>query len=135
MNTKKGIGHWNSIMLPKPPKNPNPEPQRSVAALGQILWDSAIDVEEPSGGGAREFKAIPRFDSSMLLRQPKGVARDTEAERHWKQVLEQDGVKIENLLAGHGEDDDRILPELRPTAPGTDMMQNASRSCSNAAIR
>jgi hypothetical protein len=29
-------------------------------------------------------------------------------------VLEQDGAKIENLLALHGDDDDRILPELRP---------------------
>jgi hypothetical protein len=86
----------------------------AVAALGQILRDSGIDVEEPSNGSAPEFKVIPRFHSSMLLRKPKGPARDTEAEPQWKQVLEQKGVKIENLLAVHGEDDDRIQPELRP---------------------
>jgi hypothetical protein len=49
----------------------------------------------------------------MLLRQPKGPAQDTEAEHQRKQVLEQGGVKIENLLVVHGDEDDWILPRLR----------------------
>jgi hypothetical protein len=106
----KKIEEGTVMWLPEGPESR----AAAVATPGQILREPGFDADEPSSGVAPEFKAIPRFGSSMLLRQPKGPAQDTEAEPEWKQVLEPDGIKIENLLAVHSKDDDRILPELRP---------------------
>jgi hypothetical protein len=107
----KGVGHWDSMMLLKPPQDTNPEPLPSPR-WGQILRDSGIDVQDPARDEPAEFKPIPQYNSRMLLREPTRPAQDNETEPQWKEMLEQDGIKLENPVAADC-DDDRILPELR----------------------